>query len=196
QGTPFLLGRLLDALSEERVAPTAEAVPEIERLAALTVGRSLSLRLARLPPSAGGLARALAVLEQGDLPYAARLAGLGGAEAADAAELLATAGILEPGRPLAFVHPIVRSAIYSELSPGDRARNHRRAAELLAGTPDARTGVAEHLLLTEPAADDWVVERLVDAARVAIRRGAPETAASFLRRALAEPPRADLSELL
>jgi DNA-binding CsgD family transcriptional regulator len=52
------------------------------------------------------------------------------------------------------------------------------------------------LLLTEPAADEWVVERLVDAARVAIRHGAPEAAAAFLRRALAEPPQGELFDLL
>ncbi|HEY7018973.1 MAG TPA: AAA family ATPase [Gaiellaceae bacterium] len=196
QGTPFLLGQLLDALHEEQVAPTGEAVPEVERLAALTVGGSLSVRLARLPPHAGQLARALAVLEQSDLLDAARLAGLNDVEAADAAGLLATAGIVESARPLAFVHPIVRSGIYSELPPRERARSHRRAAELLARTPGARKGIAEHLLLTEPANDEWVVERLVDAASVAIRRGAPEAAATFLRRALAEPPPGDLFELL
>jgi DNA-binding CsgD family transcriptional regulator len=196
QGTPFLLGQLLDALRAERISPTTEAAPEVERLAAITIGRSLSLRLARLPPHAVRLARALAVLEQSDLVYAARLAGLEDAEAADAAELLATAGILAPGRPLAFVHPIVRSGIYAELPQVERTRGHRQAAELLARTPGARQGVAEHLLLTEPAADDWVVEQLLDAARVATRRGAPEAAAAFLRRALGEPPERDLSELL
>ncbi len=196
QGTPFPLGQLLEALHDEGVAPTAEAVSDVERLAALSVGGSLSLRLARLPPHAGELARAVAVLERGDLVDAARLAGLSPAEATEAAELLATAAILEPGRPLAFVHPIVRSGIYGELPPRERALAHRRAAELLAGAPGARRGAAEHLLLTEPAADEWVVQQLVDAARTAIRRGAPEAAAAFLRRALAEPPRGDGFELL
>jgi hypothetical protein len=48
----------------------------------------------------GRLARALAVLEQGDLVQAARLAGLDEAKAAEAAELLVAAGIVEAGRPL------------------------------------------------------------------------------------------------
>ena len=68
----------------------------------------------------GRLARALAVLEQSDVLQAARLAGLGEAEPADAADLLAAAGILEPGRPLTFIHPIVRSGVYSELSSAER----------------------------------------------------------------------------
>jgi DNA-binding CsgD family transcriptional regulator len=195
QGTPFLLRQLLDAVQEEGIDSTADAV-SVERIAAETVGRSVGLRLRRLPAHAGQLARALAVLEQSDLLYAARLAGLDDAEAADAAELLARAWILESGRPLAFVHPIVRGWIYSELSAAERAHDHRRAAELLAENPSAREGMANHLLLTEPAADEWVVQRLVEAAQAAIRSAAPEAAAAFLSRALAEPPRSDLSELL
>ena len=43
---------------------------------------------------------------------------------------------------------------------------------------------------SEPAGDAWVVEHLVAAARAAARSGAPELAAVYLRRALAEPPAA------
>ncbi len=188
RGTPFLLRELVDALSEEQIAPTAEAAREVERIGGRTVGRSIRLRLGRLPEHAARLARALAVLEQGDLLQAARLAGLDEAEGADAADLLAAAGILEPGRPLTFVHPIVRSGVYSELSSAERAQGHRQAAQLLAEQSAANERVAEHLLNSEPAADGWVVDRLVEGARAAGRKGAPESAAVFLRRALEEPP--------
>jgi DNA-binding CsgD family transcriptional regulator len=188
RGTPFLLRQLLEALSEGGFAPTAEAARHVERIGARTVGRSIRLRLRRLPEHAGRLARALAVLEQSDLLPAARLAELDEAEAADAAELLESAGILEPGRPLTFIHPIVRSGIYSELSGAERAQGHRRAARLLAEQPGASERIANHLLVSEPAADRWVVEWLVEAACAAGKQGAPETEAVFLRRALAEPP--------
>ncbi len=46
-----------------------------------------------------------------------------------------TAGILESGRPLRFVHPIVRSGIYSELTTAERAQGHDTAARLLADRP-------------------------------------------------------------
>jgi DNA-binding CsgD family transcriptional regulator len=134
------------------------------------------------------VARALAVLEQSDLLQVARLAGLDELDAADAADLLATVGIFEFGRPLTFVHPLVRNAIYAELSSAERAQGHRRAAELLAEQPGSDAHVAEHLLASEPAGDGWVVERLVAAARAAGSHGAPESEAVFLRRALAEPP--------
>jgi DNA-binding CsgD family transcriptional regulator len=188
RGTPFLMRVLMEALREGGIAPTAEAARHVERIGARTVGRSIRLRLRRLPEHAGRLARALAVLEQGDLFHAARLAELDDAEASDAAQLLTTAGILESGRPLAFIHPIVRSGIYSDLSTAERARDHRRAAQLLSEQPGAYDRVAQHLLVSEPAGDGWVVERLVEAACRAGKQGAPESEAVFLRRVLAEPP--------
>jgi DNA-binding CsgD family transcriptional regulator len=188
RGTPFLMRVLVDALSEGGIAPTAEAARHVERIGARTAGRSIHLRLRRLPEHAGRLARALAVLEQSDLLQAARLAGLEQAEAAEAVDLLTTAGILDPGRPLTFSHPIVRSGIYSELSSAERAEGHRRAARLLAEQPGAYERVARHLLVTEPAGDGWVVERLVEAACAAGKQGSPESEAVFLRRVLAEPP--------
>jgi hypothetical protein len=176
-GRPFLVRELVTALSEGGGGTGVE-----------TVGRSVQLRLLRLPDNAGRLARALAILEQSDLLPAARLAGLEELEAADAADLLATGGILEPGRPLTFVHPLVRDGIYLELSSSQRAQGHRRAAGVLAEQPGAKARVAEHLLVSEPAEDRWVVERLIAAARAAAEEGAPESEALFLRRALAEPP--------
>src|SRR5512132_2152077 len=177
QGRPFLVRELVTALSEQGIGSGVE-----------TVGRSVRLRLARLPKHAGRLARALAVLERSDLLQATRLAGLEELEAANAADLLATAGIIDPGRPLTFVHPLVRDGIYSGLSGSERAQGHRRAAELFAGQPGEDARVAEHLLVSEISGDHWAVEQLVAAARAARKQGAPDSEAVFLRRALAEPP--------
>ena len=188
RGTPFLVHELAGALAEEGIAPSAESAPHVERIGARTVGRSIRLRLGRLPEPAARLARVLAVLEQSDLQQAARLAELTEAHAADAADLLASAGIVDPGRPLRFIHPIVRAALYADLSGAERAHGHLRAARLLAEHPDTLERVSQHLLLTEPAADPWVVQTLGDAGRGAARNGAPESAAVFLRRALQEPP--------
>jgi predicted ATPase len=179
------------ALREERIAPSAEAAPDVERIGARSIGRTLQLRLRRLPDSAGRLAEALAVLEQSDLLHAARLAELDEAEAAEAAEVLVIAGVLDSGLPLKFVHPIVRSGIYSELSGTERAQAHGRAARALADLPDTRERVAQHLLVGEPAADPWAVERLVEAARAAQHHGARELEAVYLLRALDEPVSAE-----
>jgi ATP/maltotriose-dependent transcriptional regulator MalT len=186
RGMPFLVRELAEALREGSIGRDVEAF-----------GRTVHLRLLRLPDPAARLARSLAILEQSDLLHAARLAGLEELEAAEAADLLATMGILESGRPLTFVHPLVRDAIYSELSGAQRAQGHRRAAQLLAEQPGADAPVAEHLLVSEPADDGWVVDRLVAAAREAGKQGAPESEAVFLRRALAEPaPQDDRATLL
>ena len=191
RGMPFLLRELVEALSEGRIAPTADAARHVERIGGRTVGRSTRLRLRRLPEHAGRLARALAVLEQSDLLQASRLADLDEAEAVAATELLVNAGILEDARPLTFVHPIVRSGVYSDLTSAERAQDHRRAARLLAEQPGANERVANHLLASEPAADGWVIDRLLEAARAAVRNGAPESASVFLRRVLEEPPAPD-----
>jgi DNA-binding CsgD family transcriptional regulator len=191
RGTPFLLRELVGALNEGVIAPTAEAARHVERVAARTVGRRIHLRLRRLPEHAGRLARALAVLEQSDLLQAGRLADLEEAEARDAADLLAAAGILESGRPLTFIHPLVRSGVYSELTGAERALGHRCAAQLLDEQPGTSGRVAEHLLLSEPSGDGWVVDRLVAAARTAANQGARESEAVLLRRAVVEPPAPD-----
>jgi DNA-binding CsgD family transcriptional regulator len=191
RGTPFLMRELVDALRERGIAPVAEAAGDVEQIGARTVGRSILLRLRRLPDPAGRLARALAILEQGELHQAARLAGLEPAEAGEAVELLVDAGILEPGRPLTFTHPIVLSGLYSELSGAERARHHREAALLLEEQPGSEERVAQHLLASEPAADAWSVDRLVEAAHTASCTGAPESAVNYLVRALEEPPRPD-----
>ena len=183
-GSPFLVRELVDALRAERIKPVAEAAADVEAVGARGARRWILLRTSRLPEPAVRLARAVAVLEHAELAHAAALAELEPAAAADAADALVSAGLLAPGRPLAFVHPLVRAGIYDELAGAERSLAHRRAAELL----DGEERSAEHLLATEPAGDPWIAKRLAEAARTAARRGAPESAVVLLRRALAEPP--------
>ncbi len=76
RGTPFLMRELVAALREDSITPTAVSAPQVERIGARTVGRSILLRLDRLPAPAARLARAVAILERGDLQQAAQLAEL------------------------------------------------------------------------------------------------------------------------
>jgi DNA-binding CsgD family transcriptional regulator len=187
-GVPFLVRELVEAVSRESMTPDARTAARVERVGASTARRWIQLRLGRLPAPAARLARAVAVLERAQLPRAAALAELDPAQAAEAADTLVAAGILEPERPLTFVHPLVRAGVYEELPIAERSLAHRRAAELMDDDPAGEERAAEHLLATEPAGDASIARRLVDAARTAARRGAPESAAVLLRRALAEPP--------
>src|SRR5262245_29175050 len=141
-GVPLLVRALVGALRDDGVEPVAAAARQVEHVGARTVGRWVQARLARLPAPAGRLARALAILERGDLMTAAALAGWPAretfldthtmADPAHSADQLAGAGIIESARPLTFVHPIIRAGVYAEISEADRAAGHRRAAELLA----------------------------------------------------------------
>ena len=197
-GNPYLVGELVRALSDAAVEPTDEAAVRVRTLAPPTVARAVLARLAGLSESAEALARAVALLgRDAGLRHAAQLANLDDAEAARAADALVAVSILSPGRPLDFVHPLVRSAIYAELAPAARALDHRRAAALLADDGAEPERVAAHLLAVDPAGDRWVVERLREAADQALVKGAPQAAVRYLARASAEPPaQQDRSDVL
>jgi DNA-binding CsgD family transcriptional regulator len=186
-GTPFLVHALVEALREGGIAPDAESATKVQRIATASVDRWATLRLGRLGPDAARLARAVAVLEWAELDQAARLAGLALADAARAGDLLVRAGVLDD-TPLGFTHPLLRSAVYRDIAVVDRAEAHRRAAKLLAEAHASPDRLAEHLLATTPAGDGWTVDRLRAVAREAAAKGAPESAAAYLRRALSEPP--------
>ena len=188
-GNPYLVRELLVTLAGDGVRPTAATAERLRTVAPKTVARAALARLARLSPAAGRLANAVTVLGlDANLSAAADLAVLDLDEAADAADVLAAASILNPGRPLAFAHPLVRSAIYAELPAARRGRDHRRAAGLLAAAGAAPQTVATHLLAADPTGDRWVVERSEVAGAEAIKAGAPDAAVRYLERALAEPP--------
>jgi DNA-binding CsgD family transcriptional regulator len=189
-GTPFLVHTLVETLREERIAPVAASASKVQGLASATLDRWAMLRLGQLGPEATRLARAVSVLGRADLAHAGRLAGLAPSEAATAAQLLVRAGVLEQA-PLAFAHPLLRASIYNEIDVTERADTHVQAARLLADGHKGAARVAEHLLVATPTGDAWVVQQLRVAAREATAAGAPESAAAYLRRALAEPPSPD-----
>ena len=188
-GNPFLLGELLRELAADQVEPAPEAVPLVRQLAPPTVARAVLLRLARLGEEATALARAVAVL--GDavpVRRASALAELTDERAGEVAATLAQADIFAKGRPLGLAHPILRSAVYSDVDPAARSALHRRAAALLTEEGAGVDAAAVHLLATEPAGDASVVATLREAAAHALARGAPRTAVACLQRALHEPP--------
>ncbi len=187
-GVPFLLRELIRAVIGQGIEPTAAASSRVAGLAPRAVSHSVVQRLSRLSAPARELARAAAVLGEADLRLAAGLAGLDPGTAATAADELAAAGILEVGRPVRFVHPIVRTSVEADLSSGQRAGLHAAAAGCLAHEGASAHRIAAHLLATDPAGDDRVVNSLVSAARAAIANGAPDPAVAYLRRALSEPP--------
>jgi DNA-binding CsgD family transcriptional regulator len=89
---------------------------------------------------------------------------------------------------LAFAHPLLASAVYADVGTGERAALHRRAAEILHDEDIAPDRVAAHLLPSPGTGEEWVVDVLSTVAARALTLGMPESAASYLRRALDEPP--------
>jgi len=188
-GNPFLLNELLRALEADCIAPDDESTRRVEQIAPKTIARATLARLRRLGPAANELAFAAAVLgKSADLRHAAALAGLEDGVAAQAADMLTSAAILCDVRPLEFIHPIVRTTVYNELSPGKRAAAHKHVALLLEQDGADDVALAPHLLETEPGRDPWVVERLRAAAQEVRGRGAPDAACTYLERAVREPP--------
>lgn len=197
-GNPFLLTELLTALVADGRSCSLADARRVGAVGPTTVARSVLARVAGAGPGAGALAEAAAVLgSSGELRHAAVLADLDQPTAALLADALASMDVFAPGRPIEFVHPLVGAAIYQGISPGARSNLHRAAAGLLADDGVAPDRVAMHLLAVEPARDPWVVASLCLAASVAVAAGAPDQAATYLERAMREPPVAsDRPELL
>ena len=144
-------------------------------------------RLRQLGPEATAVARAVAVLDgHAELHHVAALARVPAVE--PAVEALVAAGFLGPGRPLAFAQTMVRACVLEEMTAAERGHLHARAAALLRDAGLRAEVLAPHLLVTEPAADATVVRQLRAAAAHVLRRGAPDLARDYLRRALREPP--------
>jgi DNA-binding NarL/FixJ family response regulator len=188
-GNPFLVTQLIGALRARGGQPSPAAIEQVGEIGLATVSSWINLRLAGLPPSATAVAAAVAVLGEGaDPAHAARLAGLDAEGCDEAVDALISMSILRGANGLAFVHPLVRSAIYGGVPPRRRARLHQKAARLLWQAGEAAEGAASHLLAAAPTGDREVIEILLAAARSATRTGAPDLAVRYLRRALAEPP--------
>ena len=186
-GVPYLLEELVTALEVDRVPPTAEAAARVAKTGPRTVANATMLRLSRVSPAASEVARAAAVWgPHARLDRVARLAGLGPEDTQEAMDALIEMGVLAPGKPARFAHPLVLQAIYDGLPTTSRAAAHGRAAEILGSEGAPVDEIAAHLLLSEPMGRGDVVAALRRAASRGLARGAPQSAVAYLRRAMAE----------
>ncbi len=187
-GNPFLVSELLRSLADLGIEPVDASAGAVVAIGPHRVAEHFLVRLARLAPAATSLAEVLAVLGPAtNLVPAAEIAELTLGQASDAADALVNAGILEDGRPLTFVHPIVSTSIAAELAASRRAAIHVAAASRFAADPDGGERAAAHLLATDPTGQAWTAELLMHAARRSLARGAPDAAVRYLRRLLREP---------
>ncbi len=190
-GTPFYVAELLRALAQDGVMGSATDVQAIEGLTPRAVVHATLARLGRLSPDARGVAEAAALLEpNAELRWIAALTGLDIEAVAVAADALLALGLLRDVAPCRFEHPILRSAVESEIAPARRGSLHLRAARLLASAEMPADTVATQLMHTPPLGEPWIASALRQAAAQASARGAPAGAVAYLQRALDERPAA------
>lgn len=187
-GNPFYLHQLLRALAEQQVQPVASSIAGVRGVGPRAIARELIGRVRQLGPASVALVRSVAVLDgHSDVTVAGAVAGLPAADAAAAADLLDAAGVLVDVQCAPrLTHPIMQAAVYDDIAPLERARLHRRAAELLAERAAGPATVAAHLLHTTPGNDPWLLDRVRDAAHRALDQGALGSAIEYLRRGLQE----------
>ncbi len=192
-GNPFFAMELLRAAAADGIEPTREHAPQVHQLGPPDVARSILIRLARLGEPARQIASAIAVLGMdAEVRHIAEFCEISAELAFSIWDVLARAEVLQRSQPLEFIHPIARRAVYREMAPGERTRAHRLAAAILAADGVEPARVAVHASACEPAGDAQLVQWLRDAAEHALRSGAPDAAASYLERALLEPPALEL----
>jgi len=191
-GNPLLLRELLRSVKPSELGEGEVSAERLSQLAAGGVSRSVLERIGSLGGEAREVADAVALLEPN--ATVARVSALSGVPADDVvalADRLLDAHVLADGRPLGFAHPLIRAAVLDRISVARLGAMHAQVARMLDSDGAPLDAVAAHLLLVEPAGEQWVAERLRDAAASAVSRGAPESAVAYLRRALDEPPADD-----
>ncbi|MDQ3678855.1 MAG: AAA family ATPase [Actinomycetota bacterium] len=192
-GTPFYVVELLRALHQDGVTGTAADVPAINGLTPRAVIDATLARLGGLSDETRAVAEAVALLEpSAELRWIAALSVLDFDVVAASADTLLSLGLFGSVSPCRFAHPILRSAVESEIAPARRGRLHLEAAHMLAAAEMPVDAVAAHLLQAPTLGEPWIVTTLRRAAGQASTRGAPAGAAEYLQRALAEHPAAHI----
>ncbi|MGW0519050.1 ATP-binding protein [Crossiella sp. NPDC003009] len=194
-GNPLLLTELLRGLRAHRVTGAAAEAGLVPEFGVAAIASGVLGRLRRSPPETGTVAEAVAVLgPAATTAQVRRLTGLGAAQVEACVRRLVALGLFAVDGPR-FVHPMVREVVYRDLSAATRSALHERVAELMQARAPGfeRAGpdqVAAHLLPVAPAGQGWRVAALRSAAALARSRGAPETSATYLARAIEEGPAA------
>ena len=180
-GNPFFVVAVANAIraGEDPCLTTPESIR-----------RRITRRLARVDQAARALVNAGSVLgDDAALRDVVHVAGLEPEHGPVAAGELVREELLTSADPMTFAHRIVRTAVYSLLTPAERLRLHTASARLLVANGADAEVVADHLLLSGPPREGWAIDAFHHAGRSAARKSAYGTALRYLRCAieLADP---------
>lgn len=185
RGNPFLLQELCAVVRQDLQSGGKTDPSRLKNFAPESVARSVVMRLKGLGEDCLRFARAASTLGDGKpLQRVADVAGMEIARALSAWQRLVGAQFFTDQEQPTFAHPMIRSAVQAEFPADERRLQHAQAAELLHKDGAPADEIAPHLLIAMPVTEPWALDALHAAARHAARRGAPESAARFLRRAL------------
>ncbi|HKS46929.1 MAG TPA: AAA family ATPase [Amycolatopsis sp.] len=184
-GNPMFLKSVLLNLSINGIPPRASHAGEVRLLRPAQLRDRLIDCLGSQPESVRNLAKAMAILsDQTDLEVMGRLAGLDAVGCAEAIRVMHQLGLLTTPPQPRFIHHVVQDAVEESMTVEERERLHIEAVKLLHGSGYTAEQVAAQLLAVASPQGRWAIEVLRAAASTALRRGAPETASRYLRRAL------------
>lgn len=175
-GNPMFLAAVLGHVT----SPAADQVAHVLQLRPAQLKERLLRGLATQPEHARRFAKAVAILGDDD-DLAGPLAGLTDEQARAAQRTLDQAGLVTS-------RPAVRDAVEESMSVAEREDWQARAVKLLHDKGRPAEQVAARLLAVTTRQECWAIETLRTAAGTALRRGAPEVAARYLRRALRDVP--------
>ncbi|MFE1962167.1 ATP-binding protein [Streptomyces sp. NPDC059479] len=184
-GNPLFLMSVLLGTAARGFPPTADHIGQVRALRPAELRDRLASHLRTQTPAVRDLAAAIAAFgDHAEAALVAQLAGLDEIGFGAARRALDETGLLTGAREPRFTHRVVQDAIESSMTPAERERSHAGAADLLYRSGCPAEQVAAHLMTVTGPGRSWSVPVLRSAADTALRRGAPETAARYLRRAL------------
>ncbi|MEW1721956.1 AAA family ATPase [Streptomyces sp. NPDC093109] len=195
RGNPlFLMSVLRDPAADGRPMEDDHGGHRVRALRPAELRDRLAGFLRTQPPAVRALAVAIAAFGDHGAPVGpvdpvdpalvARLAGLDEPGYRAAHHALRASGLLADGCEPRFSHRVVQDAVASVTTPAERERAHHDAADLLHRSGCPAEQVAVHLMAVTALGRPWAAALLRSAAGTALRRGAPDTAARYLRHAL------------
>ncbi len=194
-GNPLYVTELLAALarSSSLIVTETGAAKLTRGPAPASLSAAIADRLGFVSGPVRAVLRAAALLGVDfAVPDLAVVLGRGVADLVPAVDEACAAGVLaESGIGLGFRHPLIRAALYDEISVPVRAAWHRAAGRALAEAGAPADRVARQLLwavggsgaVTEPM-DEWILNWLARTADLLVGQ-APQVAAELLRQAVA-----------